>query len=74
MILYTMLAQNCPKGKRQLLNLSNFLFPDGRHRTGGSNCEMFEITWQVLTLKSSKLLNALVLFSLITSEIFPLAQ
>ena len=26
------------------------LFPDGQHRTGGNNCEMFEITWQVSTL------------------------
>ena len=28
------------------------LFSDGQHRTGGSNCEIFEMTWQVLTLKS----------------------
>ena len=34
-------------GKRQWLNL---LFSDNQHRTGGSNCEMFEMTWQVLTL------------------------
>ena len=48
-----MLAQNCPKGKRRWLNWSNLLFPDGQHRTGGSNCEMFEITWQVINIKSS---------------------
>ena len=27
-------------------------FPDGQRRTAGSNGEMFEITWQVLTLKA----------------------
>ena len=32
--------------------MSNLLFSDGQHRTGGSNCEMFEMTWQVLTLKA----------------------
>ena len=47
-----MLAQICPKGKRQWLNDSNLLFPDGQHRTGERDCEMFEITWQVLTLKA----------------------
>ena len=47
-ILYTIPAQNCPKGKGQWL----FLFPDGQHRTGESSCEMFEITWQVLTLNA----------------------
>ena len=30
-ILCTMLTQNCPKGKRQWLNQSNLLFPDGQH-------------------------------------------
>ena len=49
-----MLAQNCPKGKRQWLNYSNLIFPDGQHRTGGSNREMSEITWQLLTLKALK--------------------
>ena len=28
------------------------LSPDGQHGTGESNCEMFEIMWQVLTLKA----------------------
>ena len=51
-ILYTMLAQNCLKSKRQWLNYSSLPFPDGQHETGGSNCEMFEITWQVVTLKA----------------------
>ena len=44
-------CQNCPKGKRQWLNWSNLLFPDGQHRTRGSSCEMLEIRWRVLTLK-----------------------
>ena len=34
--------------ERQCLSESNFLF----HRTEGSNYEMFEITWQVLTSKA----------------------
>ena len=49
-ILYTILAQNCPKGKRQWLNKSNLLFPDGQRRTGGSNCEMFEIPWCMIKI------------------------
>ena len=49
---YIMLAQNCPNGKRQWLNSSNLLFSDGQHRTRGGNCEMLEITWQVLTSKA----------------------
>ena len=32
--------------------MSNFLSSDGRYQTGGSNCEMFEMMWQVLTLKA----------------------
>ena len=51
-ISHTMIGQNCPKGKRQWLNQSNLLFPVGQHRTGGSNCETFEITWQAITLKA----------------------
>ena len=32
--------------------MSSLLFSDGQLRTGGSNCEMFEMMWQVLTLKA----------------------
>ena len=50
---YTKLAQDRPIGKRQcLVRASNPLFPDHQYQTGGSNCEMFEITWQVFILKA----------------------
>ena len=32
--------------------MTNLLFSDGQHRTGESHCEMFKMTWQVLTLKA----------------------
>ena len=35
-----------------MVKLEQFSIPDGQHRTGGSNCEMFEIRSQVLTLKA----------------------
>ena len=35
-----------------MLNWSNLLFPDHQYQTGGSNCEMSEITWHMFILKA----------------------
>ena len=44
-ILYTMLAQNCPKGKRQwaMVKLEQFAISRWSVLNRGNNCEMFEI-------------------------------
>ena len=34
-----------------MLKLEQFPFPDRQYQTDGSNCEMFEIMWQVFILK-----------------------
>ena len=46
-------TQCLPKIAQRIKDNEQFAIQsDGQHRTGGSNCEMFEMTWQVLTLKA----------------------
>ena len=47
------LVQDCPIGKRQCLirEICYFQIINIKQGGGGSDCEMFEITWQVFILK-----------------------
>ena len=51
-ILWTKLAQDRPVGKKQCLIRAICYFQIINYQTGGSNCEMFEITWQMFILKA----------------------
>ena len=39
------LVESLPPLSMMNVTMSNLLISDGQHRTGGSNCEMFEMTW-----------------------------